>query len=510
MEPENSSKLIALDDLSDVLAQARSQGKRIIHSHGMFDRLHVGHFRHLRQAKQMGDILVVTIYPDSYAGVEKIGGSINENQRAEALALLEWVDFVAIDRETSMERTLQKILPDIFVSGREQLRDFRLTADEEGLPHLIENLGIKKAYTEDGPFNVGLSQQNFVLNFSEEIKKYIRIFKSRYGIDEIFDLIERMNSLNVFVIGDTILDEYCYCNTLGASSKDPTLAVQYESHELFAGGILAIANHVSNFSNKVHLVTLIGDKPEDEEFIRSKLHSNIEPYFIVKENSPTLVKRRIVEPYSLQKLLEIYIMDDSGPGVRQERELADHIKKKARDFNLVIAGDFGHGAITENIRQTLISSSPFLAVNTQANAGNKRIHTISRYSRADFVSIAEHELRLETRDLKGDVRPMIQYLREKLGSRAFLVTRGKKGSCIAHGPGGAYTNVPAFASSVVDRIGAGDACFSVSALAAYLNAPAEIIAFLGNVVGALSVEIVGNKSAVKQSDVKDYIARFIG
>jgi len=509
MEQPMTSKLISIDDVSAILKQERSRGKKIVQSHGMFDRLHVGHFRHLRQAKQLGDILVVSIFPDRHAGVENIGGSIRESERAEALSLLEWVDFVVIDREESIEQTLAKINPDIFVSGREEFRDFRPFETTKELSRILKSLGIKKVHTKDSPFSAESPAYTVVSNFSDEIKKYIKLFKTRHNSDELYELLDQMRSLNVLVIGDTILDEYCYCHTLGVSSKDPTLAVQYASHEIFAGGILAIANHVANFCKKVHLITLIGDNPDDEPFIRSKLHPGVTPYFLILDRAPTLVKKRIVEVYSLNKLLEIYTMDDSGPGEKQEAELCEYIRKRLPQHDMVIAGDFGHGAITKKIRTTLISDAPFLSVNTQANAGNKRIHTISRYSRADFVSIAEHELRLETRDLQGDVRPMIQRLKEQLSSRAFIVTRGKKGSCIAHSPGGSYCSVPSFARTVVDRVGAGDASFAVSAMAAYLNAPAELIAFLGNIAGAIAVEIVGNKRSVTPSDVKEYIAQLM-
>ena len=78
--------------------------------------------------------------------------------------------------------------------------------------------------------------------------------------------------LNVLVIGDTILDEYRYCDVIGKSSKDPALAVKYQSHDLFAGGVLAVANHVANFANKVRLVTVLGDHDSHEKFIRSQLH----------------------------------------------------------------------------------------------------------------------------------------------------------------------------------------------------------------------------------------------
>ena len=44
----------------------KSQGKKIILCHGVFDLLHIGHIKHFEEAKKMGDILVVTITPDQF------------------------------------------------------------------------------------------------------------------------------------------------------------------------------------------------------------------------------------------------------------------------------------------------------------------------------------------------------------------------------------------------------------------------------------------------------------
>jgi len=67
----------------------------------------------------------------------------------------------------------------------------------------------------------------------------------------------------------------------------------------------------------------------------------------------------------------------------------------------------------------------FLAVNTQANAGNRGFHAISRYPGADYVCIAEHEARLELRDLKSEARPLSCNLVKKIGCSRLVVTRGR-------------------------------------------------------------------------------------
>jgi sugar/nucleoside kinase (ribokinase family) len=150
----------------------------------------------------------------------------------------------------------------------------------------------------------------------------------------------------------------------------------------------------------------------------------------------------------------------------------------------------------------------FLAVNTQANAGNRGYHTVTQYERADHVTMAEHEIRLEMRDLRGDLFPMMEHVGSRLGSRFLVVTRGKKGCIVRTGDRG-YVGVPAFAQKVVDRIGAGDAFFAISALAAYLDAPPELIGFVGNLAGALAVEIVGNERSIEAEGFRAYLRELL-
>ena len=85
-----------------------------------------------------------------------------------------------------------------------------------------------------------------------------------------------------------------------------------------------------------------------------------------------------------------------------------------------------------------------------------------------------------------------------------MATRGRKGCAISNGNGG-FVKVPAFAQNVVDRVGAGDAFLSETSLASVQGVANEVIGFLGNVVGALAVEIIGNKKSIDKMSVKKYI-----
>jgi rfaE bifunctional protein kinase chain/domain len=502
-------KFVELQQLADEIEILKAAGKKIIHCHGIFDILHIGHIRYLEQAKQMGDILVVTTIPDRYVNRGPGSPMFNESLRSEMVASLNFVDYVAINKWPTAVETIRFLKPSFHVRGPDyRNRPPDASGASEREEEAIQEIGATLAYTDDIHFSSTDLINRYLLKVSDDAEEYLSVFRQRYDKDYVLQTIDNMENLNVLVVGDTILDEYQYCEAIGKSSKDPVLALQYQSHDLFAGGVLAIANHVANFAKSVKLVTVVGEKDSYEDFIRSQLLPNVDPHFVVQDNAPTLIKRRFIEGYSLNKLFEVYVMNNSGLSAQKDDQLCRWVQDYASDYDLVVAADFGHGAISENLVSALAKRSPFLAVNTQANAGNRGFHTISRYHHADYVCIAEHEIRLEARILNGDLKPMIERLANSLKCKQFVVTRGRRGALVRDALGD-FIEVPSFAKNVVDRVGAGDAFFAITSLAASQSGPAEIIGLIGNVAGSLAVETIGNKKSIDKQSMRDFISNLL-
>ena len=93
--------------------------KKIVFTNGCFDILHVGHKRYLQQAATLGDILVVGVNSD--ASVRRLKGPTrpvnNEQDRAEMLSALGFIDYVVIFDEDTPYELIKKIQPDVLVKG---------------------------------------------------------------------------------------------------------------------------------------------------------------------------------------------------------------------------------------------------------------------------------------------------------------------------------------------------------------------------------------------------------
>lgn len=113
-------KVFTLRALADwVEDQRRHQATKVVHCHGCFDLLHIGHVRHFRRARALGDVLVVTVTSDAH--VDKGPGRpvFDAELRAEFIGELSVVDGVAISDRPSAVPAIAALRPDYFVKGAE-------------------------------------------------------------------------------------------------------------------------------------------------------------------------------------------------------------------------------------------------------------------------------------------------------------------------------------------------------------------------------------------------------
>src|SRR5687768_1207120 len=114
-----SKKIVSLDDLATAVEARRAEGKQVVHCHGVFDLLHIGHVRHFEQARRLGDVLVVTLTPDQFVNKGVGRPAFTQELRAEFVAALQCVDYVAINRWASAVETIHLLKPNIFAKGSE-------------------------------------------------------------------------------------------------------------------------------------------------------------------------------------------------------------------------------------------------------------------------------------------------------------------------------------------------------------------------------------------------------
>jgi rfaE bifunctional protein nucleotidyltransferase chain/domain len=146
-------KIFDVELVADKIRVHKAQGKKIVYCHGCFDLMHPGHIKYFQASKKMGDILIVTITPDQY--IDKGPGRpvFNQNLRAESIAALECVDFVAVNKWPTAEESLRLLRPHIYVKGQE----FQNLEDKTGKIQkeysVVKEIGAEMRFTQEIVFS---------------------------------------------------------------------------------------------------------------------------------------------------------------------------------------------------------------------------------------------------------------------------------------------------------------------------------------------------------------------
>ena len=93
--------------------------KKIVLCHGVFDLLHIGHINHFKEAKNLGDILVVSITADNFVNKGPGRPSFNSEQRSHAIIALENVDYVFVNNSVTATDVIKNLKPKIFCKGKD-------------------------------------------------------------------------------------------------------------------------------------------------------------------------------------------------------------------------------------------------------------------------------------------------------------------------------------------------------------------------------------------------------
>lgn len=504
-----TSKIKTIEEVAKISQSLRRDGKKIIHCHGVFDLLHPGHIKHFQAAKKQGDILLVTLTKDEYVNKGPGRPVFNQNLRAESIAAIECVDYVVINNWPTAIETIRRIKPHFYVKGSDYAdKDKDVTGKIYEEEQAVKAVGGKIYFTDDIVFSSSSLINNFFSSHSQEAKKFFLKFKNKFNADDVLGVLNGIKDAKILVIGDIIIDEYHYCAGMGKAQKDTMVTTKYINNEIFAGGVLAAANHIAGFCKNVTLLSCIGTKNNYKKFIQNSLKTHIKTHFYYSKDMPTVVKRRFVDHAFLNKLFEICYLDDKGVSALVESQICEYLRGHLKNFDIVIVTDFGHGLITPRVVKFLQAKAKFLAINVQTNSANLGYNLITKFSSADYICIDEPEIRLACHDRTSNLKTLIMSISKKLNCKKIIITRGHKGSLVYDRKKG-FAEIPVFSQEVVDRMGAGDAYFSVTSPCVFKNNPMDMVGFIGNAVGAMKVLIVGHRASIEPVPLYKYISALL-
>lgn len=502
-------KIKSIQEISEIISSIKSQGRKIIQCHGVFDLLHIGHIKHFDEAKKMGDILVVSITKDQFVNKGPGRPAFGTSLRLQAIAALESVDFVVANDWPSAEEIIRLIKPNIYCKGpdyKDHSEDLtgKISAEEEA----VKFVGGEIAYTDDLTFSSSNLLNKYGDIHSQDQEAFIKEIASNETFKSISNKIDSLKDLKVLIIGEAIIDQYVFCEALGKSGKEPVLVLRDLETQEYLGGALAIARHLSSFCNDVGVLSFLGNNNEYKDFIEKKIEKNISLNFLNKSNSPTIVKRRFVDNIDRKKILGVYSINDNNLNESDEIQFINSFDKLSKKYDLIIVSDYGHGIITPKIAEYISKSKKFVSLNAQVNAANIGTHNIRKYNDINCLIINANELQHEMRQRDGDLEKMALKLKEAISAKYISVTEGKNGAFLIDG-NEVFTKCPGFASKVVDKVGSGDALLGLLSLSLFGGIDEKLSLFIASIAAAQSVESIGTSRPVSKVLLLKTISHFL-
>ncbi len=473
-------------------------GKRIVHCHGVFDLFHYGHLEHLRSAKNHGDILVVTITPDHFVNKGPNRPAFTHSKRAEIIASLDIVDFVAINTTETAVSAIKELRPDCYVKGPDYKN---LDGDISG--GIYEELAAVKAIggvliLTDNQSESSTTLINTHLNqLDVEQKRVVEKIKEVNSLQSILQIIDSLKKLRVLVVGEPIIDHYVFCKPENLSSKSPTVSANFISEDYYPGGSWAVAAHLSALGCKTKLLAPRCGDSISESVERSLLAACplIEILPCTHNGLVTPKKTRYISPFMNQRIFEMTHLDYDSWLTVDMMEFNLLLENQAKEVDVILALDFGHGLFEGDRLDALGRIKGFLSLNVQTNSGNYGFNLFHKHKRYDYLVLDERELRLGMHDRFSDKRSLAENAFREIKAEQICITLGSEGSVYLK-KGTNPQSSPTYFDQPIDTTGAGDAFFAITSLLTYMKMEPLTIAFLGNLFAGLKTKIIGNKSPV--------------
>lgn len=464
--------------------------------YGDFNILHPGHLRLLKFAKESGDYLIVGVYSNNYSSRPAL---IDEKIRLESINATSYVDEAFI-LDNSPINYIKEKKPDIVVKGKEHQNKKNLELD------ILSSYGGKLLFSsgEIGFSSIDLLQKDFTeINFSTISHANDFIKRHQLKKDKLKNIIEKFKTLNILVIGDTIIDEYITCNPIGMSQEDPTIVVTPISSKKFIGGAAIVASHAKSLGANVNFISITGDD-ESHEFTDEYLKNLKIDGFLQKDTTrPTTLKQRFRA--SNKTLLRVNHLKQHAIDKEYEDKIIAQLKE-LKELDLIIFSDFSYGVLTERVikeieKYALEKNIPMVA----DSQSSSQVGDISKFTNSHIVTPTEREIRLALSDFESGLVVLSEKLQEKSNPKYIFTTLGSEGIMI-YNPNNEdllTDNIPALNNNAKDVSGAGDSLLTCSSMALSVGANIWESAYLGSIAASIQVSRVGNIPIKKEEVLKE-------
>ena len=319
--------------------------------------------------------------------------------------------------------------------------------------------------------------------------------------EHLINIVKRFPQRRILVLGDAIADQFIYGAINRVSREAPVFILRHEHTETVPGGAANCALNLASLGAQVSLISVAGDDEAGRALLEKLTTAGVDCSAVI--TSPTLrttTKVRILAGQLHSTRQQVIRIDYDGeplndPGLRAR--LRKSVLEQTQAVDAVIISDYNYG----------VADAEMATFTREAAAARKTpVLADSRFRLADFVGFTsatpnqdevEQLLGREFTDF-AELETAGEELRERLGYRALLVTRGSNGMMLLEDGVAAVQLDAVGAREPVDVTGAGDTVMAAYTLALASDSSFPDAARLANYAGGLVVMKRGTASVTRE------------
>ena len=304
--------------------------------------------------------------------------------------------------------------------------------------------------------------------------------------ERLVNIVRRFSDQRIVILGDAIADKFVFGSISRVSREAPVFILRHEQTETLPGGAANCAMNLVALGARVSLISVTGADQAGNE-LRAKLGAaGVDTNgVVVSEKVQTTTKVRILAGHSHSSRQQVIRIDYDGAPL-SDPELREAVISKLEQTistaNAFVISDYNYGVVDALTVDALRKTAAPILVDSRFRLSEFKGLTAATPNEEELENLIGSQVS-STEQLEASAK----YLKQLLGHRALLVTRGGQGMMLLE-DNAAPVHIHAIgAEQPVDVTGAGDTVIATFSLALAAGASFADAALLANYAGGLVV-----------------------
>lgn len=319
--------------------------------------------------------------------------------------------------------------------------------------------------------------------------------------ERLIGIVKRFPQRRILVVGDSVADQFIFGAISRVSREAPVFILRHENTDTVPGGAANCALNLASLGARVALISVCGEDEAGRALVTKLEAAGVDcSGVLASAELKTTTKARILAGHLHSTRQQVIRIDYEGAPIQDQglrERLREHVLEQAQSAEAVIISDYGYG----------VADSEMATFTRDVAAARKvSVFADSRFSLSDFAGFTsatpnqDEVEKLIGRELSttADLESAGEELRDRLGYRALLITRGGEGMLLLEDGTNAVHIEAVGAREPVDVTGAGDTVMAAYALALASDSSFPDAARLANYAGGLVVMKRGTASTTGQ------------